>query len=354
MWPWDRILFAPEGDEGGGGGRSRAGLTALTAEQIENMSEEDLAAAVMADEDLDLGQDADDNPDNPDEGPGDQPDNPEDGPEAPDGDGGEGQDADDPGNAILRRARELGWDHDFKSVDEMLEGVVNLRRFAGRKQEHEDIGKLAAEAGLSPEELRAMVEEAQEGGVDPATSWRPPVKYDPEWERVIRVADDGSIEGPQDKVAAYQRYEQYKRDFWNRAGNDPSLLVRSFQNDIRQMVMHTLAQERAQTQAQKFVEEHKEIIASPEFRQHVANGIPPQAAAVMIRQARELEELRGKAGGQGARAADVRALNKPTRRAPRTGGRQTARDVDLSNLTEEQLAELALRQAGINLPALDT
>jgi len=335
-------------------------LSEMSEEQIADLSEDQLAEAVTADLEEEAGgsitapaeeQTQTPAPDNSEE-PTEEVDDDEPGEAADTGaTDDEAQDVvDEPGNALLQKARELGWDHQFESIDDFLAGVVNMRKFASTKAEHEDIGRLAAEAGLTPERLQRMAQPEQEL----PNSFKPPVEFDPSWPDKIKFNDETQeLEGDPQAIKDYTAYERYKADWWARAGDDPRMVLRANEDYINDVIDRRLAGKTAKQQAEEFVAENAEVVRTEEFSQLLAEGMSPERAV-------ELIEFRAGKSANPAPLADTPPAADPvaddvaTARAKVTRRRQPNRrkteDVDWSKLTEEQMAERAVAEAGLDIP----
>lgn len=258
-------------------------------------------------------------------------------------------------SAFLDELRKAGWDHNFKTKEEALQGLVELRRFSSRKMEHEALGRLAAEAGMTPDQLQAALENDGPGDDDPF-SWKPPVQYDPRFEREIKVGEDGSLEGPPELIDNFKKFVSYREDYWARLGNDPSALVRANRGVIEDVVADVLARQRAQEMSQNFLKENGEFIRThrAEFQNLLERGIPPDHALDHLKLKHGVEDPAGdppgKPKGKGdPKAADLRKLKKKVapKQVPTPVRRQE--EVDYSEMSEEDLARLALKEKGIVL-----
>jgi hypothetical protein len=277
-----------------------------------------------------------------------------DGPEVPeDPEGGEPSEpgGDDPAeSAFLEGLRERGWDHNFKTAEEALEGLVELRRFSSRKMEHEALGRLAAEAGMTPAQLQAEQKRIGEQDDDPF-SWRPPVQYDPRWEREIKVLEDGTLQGPDEMVGDFKKFVGYREDYWARLGNDPSALVRSNRPAIESIVADVLAQQKAAEMSENFLKTNGEFIRDhrTEFQNLLERGMPPDLVLDHLKMKHVGAENPPETPPKDPKAEDLKKLKK--RNAPKAAPvpvrRQT--EVDYSQMSEEDLARLALKEKGIVL-----
>lgn len=285
----------------------------------------------------------------------------DDGPEVPEDSDEPGDSSDDGGedpadSAFLNELREAGWDHNFKSKREALQGLVELRRFSSRKMEHEALGRLAAEAGMTPEQLQAALNNDGEPGDDDPFSWKPPVQYDPRFEREIKVGEDGSLEGPPELVDNFKKFISYREDYWARLGNDPSALVRSNRHVIEDVVSDVLARQRAQEMSQNFLKTNGAFIREhrAEFQTLMERGMPPDLALDHLKLKHGVEDPEGgdppkRKPKADPKAADLHKLKKrvKAKEPPVPVRRQT--EVDYSQMSEEDLARLALKEKGIVL-----
>lgn len=265
---------------------------------------------------------------------------------------------------ILDRLREHGWKHTFKSEDDALEAIVQLRSVVGRKSELEELGRIAREAGLSTEQLRQMQKEAEEEKeTDNPFAFRPPVPFNPQWSQQLKVDDKGEVQGPAELVKDYLAFESYRQHYWQEVGAQPERLLLANRKVLFGLFDEWATEQRraqaeaeAPAKARKFYAEHGALIRRHEDEfADLLRQMPPDRAVELL----ELRELKAKGKpaaptGQPGKEKDLARLgNKLQRTSGRTGGAGSpaTRDADLSQVDEVDLARQAVAELGIELPS---